>query len=144
MTYLELATYIGKLAIRSEYFNFAAEGDVYDLNDKTINDYPALLVSGTGPHTDTGKLFRYRITLFYFDRLTKDASNSTQIYSTGIEVLKNLINGLRKDPYILKVSDEITYTPFSGVEAQVLSDSTCGVYATLELTVKNDTNCFLG
>ena len=57
MTYLELATYIGQLAIGSKYFNFAAEGDIFKLNDKTIRDYPALLVSGTGPHTDTGKFF---------------------------------------------------------------------------------------
>lgn len=143
MKYIDIATYLCRLAIGSQYFNWAAEGDVYDLNDKTIKDYPAFLVSGTGPHTDTGKLFRYRLTFFYFDRLTKDASNSTQIYSTGIEVLKNFINQLRHDQYILKVSDEITYTPFSGVEAQVLSDTTCGVYATLELTVKNDTTCFI-
>lgn len=143
MTYLELATYICRKAIGSEYFNFAAEGDVYDLNDKTIKDYPALLVSGVGPHTDTGKFMRYRISLFYFDRLTSDDSNSTLIYSQGIELLKNLINDLRHDEYILRVSDEIQYIPFSGVEAQVLSDRTCGVYATLDLTVKNETNCYL-
>lgn len=143
MTYLELATYIGRMAIGSKSFNFAAEGDIYDLNDKTIKDYPALLVSGTGPHTDTGTLMRYRITLFYFDRLTADDSNSTQIYSTGIEALKNLINALRHDEYILKVSDEIVYTPFSGVEAQVLSDRCVGVYATLDITVKNGTKCFI-
>lgn len=143
MTYLELATYICRKAIGSEYFNFAAEGDVYDLNDRTIKDYPALLVSGVGPHTDTGKFMRYRISLFYFDRLTADDSNSSHIYSTGIEVLKNLINDLRHSEYILRVSDEIQYIPFSGVEAQVLSDRTCGVYATLDLTVKNDTTCFI-
>ena len=143
MTYQELATYIGRIAISSKSFNFAAEGDVYDLNDKTIKDYPALLISGTGPHTDTGTMMRYRITLFYFDRLTSDNSNSTQIYSTGIEALKNLINALRHDEYILRVSDEIQYTPFSGVEAQVLSDRCCGVYATLDITVKNNTKCFI-
>lgn len=143
MTYFELATYICRKAIGSKYFNFAAEGDVYDLNDKTIKDYPALLVSGVGPHTDTGKFMRYRISLFYFDRLTSDDSNSTLIYSQGIELLKNLINDLRHDEYILRVSDEIQYVPFSGVEAQVLSDRTCGVYATLDLTVKNNTTCFL-
>lgn len=143
MTYLELSTYLGRLAIGSKYFNFAAEGDVYDLNDKTIKDYPAMLISGVGPHTDTGKLFRYRITLFYFDRLTADDSNSTQIYSTGIESLKNFINALRHDEYILKVSDEIQYVPFSGVEAQVLSDRTVGVYCTLDITVKNNTTCFI-
>lgn len=143
MTYQELSTYICRKAIGSRYFNFACEGDVYDLNDKTIRDYPAILVSGTGPHTDTGKFFRFRLTLFYFDRLTSDDSNSTLIYSQGIEVLKNLINDLRHDEYILRVSDEIQYTPFSGVEAQVLSDRCCGVYATLDLTVKNNTNCYL-
>ena len=143
MTALELGTYIGQLAIGSKYFNWFAEGDIYDINDKTIRDYPAGLISFTGPHTDTGKFFRYRLSIFYFDRLTSDNSNSSQIYSTGIEVLKNLVNALRHDQYILKVSDEITYTPFSGVEAQVLSDRTCGVYATLELTVKNNTTCFI-
>lgn len=143
MNYLELSTYICRLAISSKCFSFAAEGDVYDLNDKTIKDYPAFLISGTGPHTDNGTTFRYRITMFYFDRLTADDSNSTLIYSTGIEALKNLINALRHDQYILKVSDEITYTPFSGVEAQVLSDRTCGVYAQLDITVKNNTKCFI-
>lgn len=143
MNYIELSTYICRLAIGSKYFQLAAEGDIYDLNDKTIKDYPALLVSGTGPHVDNGKTFRYRITLFYFDRLVSDNSNSTLIYSTGIESLKNLINALRKDENILRVSDEIQYTPFSGVEAQVLSDRCCGVYATLDITVRNTTNCFI-
>lgn len=143
MTQLELATYICRKAIGSKYFNFMAEGDVYDLNDKIIKDYPAGLVSFTGPHTDTGTLMRYRLSIFYFDRLTSDDSNSSQIYSTGIEVLKNLVNDLRHDEYILKVSDEIQYVPFSGVEAQVLSDRCCGVYCTLDITVKNNTTCFI-
>lgn len=142
MTYIDLATHICTKAISNKLFNFAAEGNVYELNDKTIKDFPALLMSGVGPHTDTGKMMRYRITLFYFDRLANDNSNDTQIYSQGIEALKNLINGLRNDEYILKVSDEIQYTPFIDVEAQVLSDRTCGVYATLELSVKNDNKCY--
>ena len=143
MTQLELATYICRKAIGSKYFNFMAEGDVYDLNDIIIKDYTAGLVSFTGPHTDTGTLMRYRLSIFYFDRLTSDDSNSSQIYSTGIEVLKNLVNDLRHDEYILKVSDEIQYVPFSGVEAQVLSDRCCGVYCTLDITVKNNTTCFI-
>lgn len=143
MTQLELSTYICRKAIGSRYFNWIAEGDIYDINDKTIRDYPAGIVSFTGPHTFVKNTTRYRLSIFYFDRLTNDDSNSSQIYSQGIEVLKNLINDLRHDENILKVSDEVQLTPFSGVEAQVLSDRCCGVYATLDLTVKNDTTCFL-
>ena len=141
MTYLELATYICRKAIGSKFFNFAAEGDVYDLNDKTLRDYPALLVSGVGPHTQVGSTMRYRISLFYFDRLVSDDNNSSQIYSLGIEVLRNLINDIKNSQYVLNVSDEIQYVPFSGVETQVLSDRTVGVYATLDITVKTETNC---
>lgn len=143
MNQIELATYISRKAIGSEYFNWFAEGDVYDINDKTIRDYPAGLISFIGPHTFVKNTTRFRVSIFYFDRLVSDDSNSSQIYSTGIEVLKNLINDLRHDEYILKVSDEIQLIPFSGVEAQVLSDRTCGVYATLDLTVKNNTTCFI-
>ena len=47
------------------------------------------------------------------------------------------------DENILKVSEEIQYTPFTGVETQVLSDRTCGVYATLDITVRNNTKCYI-
>lgn len=143
MNQIELATLICLKGINSKYFGWFAEGDIYDINDKTIKDYPAGLVSFIGPHTVVKNTTRYRLSIFYFDRLTSDDANSSQIYSMGIEVLKNLINDLRHDEHILKVSDEFEITPFSGVEAQVLSDRCCGVYATLELTVKNDTNCFI-
>ena len=131
------------MAIGSRYYNYVAEGDVYELNDKTIENYPILLMSGVGPHTDTAAFMRYRITFFHFDRLTDDNSNSTQLYSNGIESLKNLINALRHDSNILKVSEEIQYTPFSGVEAQILSDRCCGVFCTLDITVKNNTKCYI-
>lgn len=143
MTQLELATYICRLAIGSRYFNWMAEGDIYDLNDRTIKDYPAGLISFTGPHTFLPSSTRFRVSIFYIDRLTDDNSNATQIYSNGIECLKNLINGLRHDEYILKVSEEIQMMPFLGVEAQVLSDRCAGVYATLDITVKNETKCFI-
>lgn len=143
MTQLDLANLICKKAIGSRFFNWMAEGDIYDINDKTIKDYPAGLVTFTGPHTDTGTLMRYRLSIFYIDRLTNDDSNSSQIYSLGIEVMKNLVNDLRHDENILKVSDEIQYIPFSGVEAQILSDRCCGVFCTLDITVRNTTTCFI-
>jgi hypothetical protein len=124
-------------------FKFAAEGNVSELNDKTIKDYPVFLLTGTGPHTDYGNMMEYGLTFFYFDRLTSDSSNDTQIYSQGIEALKNLINSLRNDEYILGVSSQIQYIPFVNSEAQVLSDRTCGVYCTINITVPNDTTCYV-
>ena len=143
MTYLELSNYICRKAISNKLFQYAAEGNVYNLNDKTIKDYPAFLMSGVGPHTDTGTLMKYQVSFFYFDRLANDNSNDTQIYSQGIEALKNIVNALRHDEYILRVSEEIQYTPFLGAETQVLSYRTCGVYCTLTLTVKNNTTCYI-
>lgn len=143
MTQIELATLICRKAIGSRYYNWIAEGDIYDINDKTVKDYPAGLVTFTGPHTFLPNSTRFRVSIFYFDRLTGDDSNSSQIYSTGVEVLKNLINSLRHDENILKVSEEIQIMPFLGTEAQVLNDRCCGVYATLDITVKNNTKCYI-
>lgn len=143
MTQLELSVLICKKGINSKYFNWMAEGDIYDLNDKTIRDYPAGLVTFTGPHTFLPMTTRFRLSIFYFDRLAADDSNSSYIYSTAVEVLKNLINDLRHDEHILKVSEEIQIMPFIAPEAQGLSDRCCGAYATLDITIKNDTTCFL-
>ena len=143
MTQIELSTLICKKAINSKYFNWMGEGDIYDLNDKTIRDYPAGLVTFTGPHTFLPNTTRYRLSIFYFDRLTNDDSNSSYIYSTSVEVLKNLVNDIRHDEHILKVSEEIQIMPFIAPETQGLSDRCCGSYCTLDITVKNDTTCFL-
>lgn len=143
MNIIDLGTLICKKAIYSRYFNWAAVGDIYQLNDRTIHDYPALLVTFIGPHTAVRNTTRYRLVLYYFDRLASDNSNSTQIYSNSVEVLKNLINDIRHEDNILKVSDEIQFTPFIGVEVQALSDRCCGAYATLDITVRNENNCFI-
>ena len=143
MNQIELATLICKKAINSRYWNWIAEGDIYQLNPLTIRDYPAGLVTFTGPHTFLPQTTRFRLSIFYFDRLASDNSNSSQIYSTAVEVLKNLINDLRHDGYILKVSEEIQIMPFIAPEAEGLSDRVCGAYATLDITIKNDTICFI-
>lgn len=143
MTYLELTTLICKKAINNKLFNYACEGNFSELNDKTIKDYPVFLLTGTGPHINEDNMMKYRVTFFYFDRLVSDNSNSTQIYSAGIEALKNLINAIKKDSNILFVSDEIEYFPFTAPEGQVLSDRCCGVYATLDITVPNITTCYV-
>lgn len=143
MNQFELSTLICKKAINSKYFGWIAEGDIYDLNDKTIRDYPAGLVTFTGPHTFVKNTTRYRLSIFYFNRLTNDDSNSSYIYSTSVEVLKNLVNDIRHDEHILKVSEEIQIMPFIAPEAQGLSDRCCGSYCTLDITVKNDITCFL-
>ena len=144
MNYIDLATLICRKAISNKMFNYAAEGNVADLNDKTIKDWPAFLLTAQGPHIDNGNLITYRVSFFFFDRLVSDNSNSTQIYSNGIAALQNLINSLRTDSNILGVSDLIEYTPFLNPEAEGLSDRCAGVFAILDISVANNTTCYLG
>ena len=143
MNYIELATLVCRKAIGNKLFNYAAEGNVAELNDKTIKDYPAFMMTGVGPHLDYGGRIDYRVSFFYFDRLLEDNSNSTQIYSNGISALQNLINALKADSNILDISDTVEYVPFLNPEAQVLSDRTAGVYANLTISVANNTECYI-
>lgn len=141
MTYKSLAYKICDVAIHNKLLNYAIEGDVAELNSLNIKEYPLFLVQGNGPHTDRGNTMTYGLTFFFFDRALNDFSNSTDAYSSGIEILKNLIKLLKNDEEILEISDEISYHPFKATDTKVLSDNAFGVYAELQITVINDTQC---
>lgn len=141
MTYKSLAYKICDVAIHNKLLNYALEGDVAEINSLNIKEYPLFLVQGNGPHTDRGNVMTYGLTFFYFDRALKDFSNSTDAYSSGIEILKNLVRILRYDDDIVDISTEISYRPFKATDTKVLSDNVFGVYAELEITVLNDSLC---
>lgn len=143
MTYKSLSYKICDIAIHNKLLNYAMEGDIAEINSLNIKEYPVFLMSGIGPHTDNGSLMTYTVVFYYLDRALNDFSNSTDAYSSGIETLKNLVNLLRNDEDIVKVSDEISYNPFKATDTKVLSDNCFGVYAQVQITVLNDTLCGL-
>ena len=84
---------------------------------------------------------RYALTLYYIDRLLTDYSNDIDIYSSTLEGLKNLVNGIKQIPGVVDVEDGYQIRNFAATEK--MNDSLAGAYATLFITVVNDTVCFV-
>lgn len=140
MTLNSLLVAIGKMAISDRMIGFAGAGNsIYELNDLDIRNYPILYVSPTGSHRVEENYTTYAITLFYIDRLAEDSSNSVNIHSTSIEVLKNLIRKIRKMSGVVDVSDSYIIQLFT--ETERMKDRCNGAYAQLEISVVNDTIC---
>ena len=140
MTLQALLNIIGSIGIEDKLINFAgAGGSIYEINDLTIRDYPILYVSPTGTHRVEENFTSYQLTIFYIDRLLEDNSNGTNIHSTGVEVLKNIIRKVATLDGVISVSDEYTINLFT--ETERMKDRCNGSYATLEITVLNDYIC---
>ena len=96
MTLKQLIKEIGDMAIRQKLINYSAAGtSIVQLNPMSIDWYPVLFQAPTGNHQVRENTTIYQITLYYIDRLLEDYSNDIDIFSTGIEQLKNLVNGIR-------------------------------------------------
>lgn len=140
MTYEELTYKLCSYAIKVSGINYAAEGDVYDLNADTIKNYPVFYVTAPGTHDETNNVITYNVTLFYIDRLNYDSKNYTQIQSTGINVLHQIISKLKYDDSILDIALPIQYQPFT--EPERFSDKCAGVYCSISITTAALNNCY--
>lgn len=140
MTLQGILTAIGNLSINDRLVGLAAAGNsIYEVNDLTVCNYPLLFISPTGTHRISDNYTSYALTLFYIDRLAEDNSNSVAIHSTAIEVLKNLIRKIRGLEGVVDISDEYAINLFT--EQEKFKDRCNGAYATLEVTLVNDTVC---
>ena len=140
MTLQALLNIIGSIGIEDKLINFAgAGGSVYEINDLTIRDYPILYCSPTGTHRVEDNFTTYSIVLFYIDRLLEDNSNGTNIHSSAVEVLKNIIRKAARLDEVISISDEYTINLFT--ETEKMKDRCNGAYATVEFTVANDYIC---
>ncbi len=140
MTLEQLIKNIGDTAIRNKLVNwYGGGGSIYELNSMTIKDYALIYLSPTGTHSVQDNYTTYNLTLFYMDRLLADKSNDVQIYSTGIEVLKTVIRDLESLPGVLDVQKGYTVQNFT--ETEKMSDLVAGAYATINITVINNSDC---
>ncbi len=144
MTLLELTDAIEDLALSSPLIHYADSGaDVYDLNNRTVVDYPAVYIMPDGVHTITQNTTQYHLTIFYIDRLVADKTNAEQIFSTGIQVLSNLVRGIREIDGVLSTGDTVSIQNFINTEQEKLCDVCAGAYAIANVTVANDSTCNL-
>lgn len=136
-----LLTEIGEMGKAQKLINFSAAGTSLDqINPMSIDWYPLLFLSPTGSHNVLDNTTTYEITLYYLDRLLPDYSNDIDIFSSAIENLKNLVNGIRLIPGVVEVMDNYSIRNFTNTEK--MNDSLAGAYAVIRVKVVNDTVCF--
>lgn len=136
MTLKELVTAIGKLAMRQKLVNFYAAGtSLYQLNPLSVDSYPVLFLAPTGNHQVNENLTTYGITIYYIDRLLENSANDIDIYSSAIENLKNIINGIREMIGVVDVQFNYTIRNFADVEK--MDDRLAGAYADIRIVVDN-------
>lgn len=141
MTLKTLLTEIGEMGKEQKLINFSAAGTSLDqINGMTIDWYPMLFSSPTGNHSVLDNTTIYEITLYYLDRLLPDYSNDIDIFSSAIENLKNLVNGIRTIPGVVEVYNNYNIRNFANTEK--MNDSLAGAYAVIRVKVANDTVCF--
>ena len=132
---------IAKLAIYQKCINYSAAGtSIYQLNPKAVKEYPVLFQSPTGQHLVTTNYTTYVITLYYLDRLTEDGINDIDIYSAGVENLKNLVRGIEGIEGVVKVENDYRITNFADTES--FDDRLAGAYCTIEVVTLNNEICF--
>jgi len=143
MTLSRLLNTIGIIGVRDKLVNFTGcGGSVYELNDLSIHNYPILYVSPTGTHRVEENYTTYQLTIFYIDRLLEDNSNAVDIHSAAVEILKNIIRAIENTDGVIGVSDEYSINLFT--ETEKFKDRCNGAYATVEISVVNDTVCEVG
>jgi len=136
-----LLTEIGEMGKAQKLINFSAAGTSLDqINGMAIDWYPMLFSSPTGNHTVLENTTTYEITLYYLDRLLPDYSNDIDIFSSAIENLKNLVNGIRLIPGVVEVMNNYSIRNFASTEK--MNDSLAGAYAVIRIKVENKAVCF--
>ena len=132
---------IGELGKSQKLIGFSAAGtSLEQINGMEVAWYPLLFQSPTGTHTVAENTTTFDITFYYVDRLLTDYSNDIDIFSSAVENLKNLINGIKDLPGVLNVTDNYTIRNFTVTEK--MNDSLAGAYAQARITVVNDTVCY--
>ena len=140
MTLKQLLKAIGEMGYAQRLINYSIAGTSLDqVNGMEITWYPLLFSSPTATRQVMEKTTTFDITLYYIDRLLTDYSNDIDVFSSAIENLKNLINGIKDIPGVLEVMDSYTIRNFTNTEK--MNDSLAGAYAQIKIKVANDDLC---
>lgn len=140
MTIERLLYDISEISLKNNLVNAAYAGpSIYNINGTTVRDYPYLFTSPTDDITVGDNTTRYGLTLYYADRLLADSSNEVDVFSAGVETLKNIIRQLELLDEIVDVTDEPIIRLFT--ETQRMADACAGAYCRLSITALNTAAC---
>lgn len=143
MTYAQLINMVLSCGKAEAGINYCGEGDIYDINNDTIKNYPVFWVASTTSHTSYRDYMVYNLTLYYIDReqhsnTMQGVHNTLSIHSAGISILDNIIKRLDAQENV-DVTSGNTFTLWTDTE--IFSDKTNGVYTEIEVTVPKDSAC---
>lgn len=138
MTYYELNTLVDT-TIKNYYGTGTTvqytEGDIYQLNDKPGNVYPAFNFFLNQMVQNSSDIV-YQVTLFYVDMLNVGHSNTLLIKSDAIEVLKIIVANI-DNAIVGDLLSGVTYTPF----IEKFTDECAGAYVKFNLKFPYSTLC---
>lgn len=137
MTFKELIQGIERIAGAQPAVRTLIPNDIFRLNEDPAVRFGAFCVSaGRASQSRTGEQITYSFTLYYADRLTDDKENTRDVQSTAIDVITNVINGIREELRAEVAS--VGIQPFTQRFAQMCA----GAYAEIQVTTNAAYPCY--
>lgn len=133
MRYFELLKTIKNISTTHVLVNEYGEGDIYEHLNSGEHKYPCVFLTVTNIQSSVSSTL-YNFTLFYTDRLLESGDNRTNIQSTGINVIQQILNRLIQEYPTYEVTN-INFTPFTEKFADMCAGVFCDV--TFEDPVEN-------
>lgn len=135
MTLAECVHVLESAALQQPAVRTVVGGDVFRLNAMPSVRY-GVFAWTQDRHTDAldGGVVRYRLTLFYVDRLSPGGRNELEVQSTGVSVLGNIIRAAAEEGV---EAEQWDCQPFT----QRFMDECAGVFATVEFTAPGGGGC---
>lgn len=133
MRYFELLKTIKNISTTHVLVNEYGEGDIYEHLNSGEHKYPCVFLTVTNIESSVSSTL-YNFTLFYTDRLVESGDNRTNIQSTGINVIQQILNRLTQEYPTYEVTN-INFTPFTEKFADMCAGVFCDV--TFEDPVEN-------
>ena len=134
MTLKEIINALNKISIEQPVVGeYIKSGNVYDLNSERSTKFGVFCcTNATHEYQVENALMSYTFYLYYIDRLSSDESNKTEIQSTGISTINNIVRTF-VDDYDVDVSN-ISYETFT----ERFSEMCAGVWGTVTISVYDD------
>lgn len=133
MRYFELLKTIKNISTTHVLVNEYGEGDIYEHLNSGEHKYPCVFLTVTNIESSVSSTL-YNFTLFYTDRLVESGDNRTNIQSTGINVIQQILNRLIQEYPTYEVTNT-NFTPFTEKFADMCAGVFCNV--TFEDPVEN-------
>lgn len=125
MRYFEFLKTIKNISTTHVLVNEYGEGDIYEHLNSGEHKYPCVFLTVTNIQSSVSSTL-YNFTIFYTDRLVESGNNRTNIQSTGINVIQQILNRLIQEYPTFEVTDT-NFTPFTEKFADMCAGVFCDV-----------------